>query len=130
MDEVLEALGHQRKVVLSASSFLVVADIVARSVLIAIVPRSIVHDRADRLQIMPPPIDIPNFSMVITGISAITPTPDNAGCATHSSSTWHSHGDETERPHEIDRQRHIRDSVRRRFAASIPRCRVHTYTSS
>ena len=64
-DEALAAIGHHRKVVMSVSSFLVVADIVARSDLIAIVPQSIVYDRADRLQIMQPPVDVPGFSTVI-----------------------------------------------------------------
>lgn len=64
-DHSLEQLGLQRRVVLSVSSFLVAADIVARSDLIAIVPQGIVWDRADRLQILEPPFEIPGFSIAI-----------------------------------------------------------------
>ncbi|MGE0627267.1 MAG: LysR family transcriptional regulator [Hyphomicrobiaceae bacterium] len=64
-DVALESMGRRRNVVLSVSNLLVVADIVARSDLIAIVPGGMVLDRADRLQILEPPFDIPKFSLAI-----------------------------------------------------------------
>lgn len=64
-DDALAALGKQRKVVLSVASFLIVAEIVARSDLIAIVPEGVVRDRADRLQILPPPLEVARFDLLI-----------------------------------------------------------------
>jgi len=64
-DSALQALGHQRRVVLSVASFLIAADIVAHSDLIAILPMSIVADRTDRLQILEPPIKVEGFPMAL-----------------------------------------------------------------
>jgi DNA-binding transcriptional LysR family regulator len=65
LDRSLETLGHHRNVVLSVANFLVVAELVARSDMIAIVPRDIVVDRADRLQLLEPPIEMEGFSTVL-----------------------------------------------------------------
>jgi DNA-binding transcriptional LysR family regulator len=62
-DEALAALGLNRRVVLSVSSFLVAADVVAQTDLIGIVPEGIAMARGDRLQIFDPPIDIPDIEL-------------------------------------------------------------------
>jgi len=64
-DKALETLGHKRKIVLSVSSFLAAADIVARSDLIAIVPHWVAVDHADALQVLTPPIDVPGYPILM-----------------------------------------------------------------
>lgn len=64
-DVALEAAGRNRRVVLSAPGFLVVPDIIARSDMIALVPYRIAYDRADRLQIMAPPVPVAGFEMAM-----------------------------------------------------------------
>jgi DNA-binding transcriptional LysR family regulator len=58
IDDALAALGHRRKVVLSAASFLFVPEIVAVSDLVALVPRRLLRGQLDRLSL----IDIPWLS--------------------------------------------------------------------
>ncbi len=48
VDDVLAALGHRRNVVMSASSFLFVPEIVSMSDLVALVPRRLLPPRSDR----------------------------------------------------------------------------------
>lgn len=55
IDDALAALGHQRRVVMSAASFLFVPEIVATSDLVALVPRRLLRSQLDRLTL----IDIP-----------------------------------------------------------------------
>ena len=55
IDDALASLGHQRKVVISAASFLFVPEIVSISDLVALVPRRLLHGQLDRLTL----IDIP-----------------------------------------------------------------------
>jgi DNA-binding transcriptional LysR family regulator len=62
-DTALEALGHERRVGLSVTSFLMVPEIVARSDMVALVPRKLVKDRADRLQIIDPPLPVQGFTI-------------------------------------------------------------------
>ena len=62
-DRALEAVGRKRRVVLSVSNFLVVADVVAQTDLVSIVPEGAVRDRVDRLQILKPPLDIPDIEL-------------------------------------------------------------------
>jgi DNA-binding transcriptional LysR family regulator len=62
-DAALEAHGLKRRVVLSVASFLMVPEVVARSDLVAIVPERLVRDRADRLQIMDPPLPVAGFTI-------------------------------------------------------------------
>ncbi len=45
VDDVLAALGHKRNVVVSAASFLLVPELVARSDFVALVPERLVHER-------------------------------------------------------------------------------------
>jgi DNA-binding transcriptional LysR family regulator len=55
IDDALAALGHQRKVVMSAASFLFVPEIVSISDLVALVPRRLLRRPLDRLTA----VDIP-----------------------------------------------------------------------
>lgn len=63
VDDALAALGHRRKVVLSAASFLFVPEIVAQSDLVALVPERLVQGRADPLQVMPCPFPVEGFAV-------------------------------------------------------------------
>ncbi|WAC71813.1 LysR family transcriptional regulator [Roseateles sp. SL47] len=63
VDQVLAAHGLQRRVVLSAASFLFVPDLVARSHLVALVPERLVKGRAAGLQVMECPLPIEGFEM-------------------------------------------------------------------
>jgi DNA-binding transcriptional LysR family regulator len=62
-DAALQALGHERRVGLSVASFLMAPEIVARSDMVALVPRRLVQDRADRLQIIEPSLIVPGFTI-------------------------------------------------------------------
>ncbi|MFL6834010.1 MAG: LysR substrate-binding domain-containing protein, partial [Xanthobacteraceae bacterium] len=64
-DAALEARGRARRVVLSAPGFLIVPEIIARSDMIALVPHRIARDRADRLQILEPPLAVPGFEIAM-----------------------------------------------------------------
>jgi DNA-binding transcriptional LysR family regulator len=64
-DESLAALGEQRRVVLSVSSFLVVPQIVARSDLVALVPSRLASGRDRALQILTPPVAVEGFSLAL-----------------------------------------------------------------
>jgi len=64
-DRSLETLGRSRRVVMSVSSFLVAAEVVAQTDLIAIVPQGATRNRKDRLQILKPPIDIPDLNLLL-----------------------------------------------------------------
>jgi len=63
LDVGLAALGHRRKVVLSASSFLFVPGIVAQSDLVALVPARLVSDAAVMLDMVDCAFPIPGFSV-------------------------------------------------------------------
>jgi DNA-binding transcriptional LysR family regulator len=64
-DAALEAVGRNRRVVLSAPGFLIVPEIVARSDLVALVPHRIARDRAGQLQILEPPLAVPGFEFAM-----------------------------------------------------------------
>ena len=91
VDDALAALGHKRNVVLSAASFLFVPEIVAQSDLVALVPQRLVHDRADRLQLVDCPFPVEGFAVGMV---------------------WH------ERSHGHSGQRWVRDAVAARFGTS------------
>jgi DNA-binding transcriptional LysR family regulator len=55
VDDALSALGRQRKVVMSAASFLFVPQIVSASDFVALAPRRMLRGQSDRLTV----IDIP-----------------------------------------------------------------------
>lgn len=63
VDDALLALGQRRNVVLSASSFLVVPDLVAQSDCVALVPRRLVEDRGAQLLRVEPPFPVEGFSI-------------------------------------------------------------------
>ena len=64
-DAALAAHGRERRVVLSVPSFLMVPELVARSDLAALVPERIARDRADRLQLLEPPVPVPGFAITM-----------------------------------------------------------------
>lgn len=63
VDEALAASGHRRNVVLSASSFLFVPQVVRESDLVAIVPERLVRDRPEGLQLLRCPFPVEGFSV-------------------------------------------------------------------
>ena len=80
LDQVLKTLGHSRKVVLSAASFLIVPEIVAGSDFVALVPQRLVAGRTD-LKVVPSPIASAGSPSAWCGMSAITGTAHIVGCA-------------------------------------------------
>jgi DNA-binding transcriptional LysR family regulator len=63
VDDALGALGHSRNVVLSASSFLFVPDIVSESDFVALVPERLVRDGGDRLKVIECPFPVEGFAV-------------------------------------------------------------------
>jgi len=63
VDDALAALGHKRNVVLSASSFLFLPEIVMQSDFVALVPQRLVRDRAGQLQIVECPFPVEGFEV-------------------------------------------------------------------
>jgi DNA-binding transcriptional LysR family regulator len=63
VDDVLDAQGLQRRVVVSASTFHSVLDLVERSDLVALVPARMVEGRAVRLRVLAPPFPVPGFAI-------------------------------------------------------------------
>ena len=65
VDAALQALGLQRNTVVSTSSFLLVLEMVARSDLVALVPRRLVPRRRHQLRIHEPPVPVEGFAIVM-----------------------------------------------------------------
>ncbi len=63
VDDVLDAQGLRRRVVVSASTFRSVPDLVERSDLVALVPARMVEGRAGRLRVLAPPFPVPGFAI-------------------------------------------------------------------
>jgi DNA-binding transcriptional LysR family regulator len=63
VDRTLAALGHRRNVVLSASSFLFVPEIVRQSDFVALVPERLVRDGAGDLKLIEPPFAVDGFAV-------------------------------------------------------------------
>ena len=63
VDEVLDAQGLRRRVVVSASTFHSVLDLVERSDLVALVPARLVEGRNVRVRVMAPPLPVPGFAI-------------------------------------------------------------------
>jgi len=63
VDSALAALGHKRHTVLSAASFLHIAEIVSRSDLVALVPERLVRHRAKELKILECPFPVEGFAV-------------------------------------------------------------------
>ncbi|HEY9065023.1 MAG TPA: LysR family transcriptional regulator [Burkholderiaceae bacterium] len=93
VDDALAALGQQRRVVLSAASFLIVPEIVAATDFVALVPERLVRDRVDTLRQVECPFPVEGFEVGMV---------------------WH------ERHHGHPGQRWIRELIVSRFAADPP----------
>ncbi|HSI50289.1 MAG TPA: LysR family transcriptional regulator [Ideonella sp.] len=66
VDDALAALGHARRVVLSAASFLFVPELVAQSDFVALVPERLVRGRMeDRLQLLDCPLPVEGFRVLM-----------------------------------------------------------------
>ncbi len=63
VDTTLAALGHSRNVVLSATSFLFVPAMVARSDFVALVPERLIRDHAGALQAIDCPFPVEGFAV-------------------------------------------------------------------
>jgi DNA-binding transcriptional LysR family regulator len=63
VDEVIDAQGLRRRVVVSASTFHSVPDLVERSDLVALVPARMVEGRPNRLRVLEPPLPVPGFAI-------------------------------------------------------------------
>lgn len=63
VDHALTALDQRRNVVLSATSFLMVPEVVAQSDLVALVPSRLVQDRGEQLLRVPPPFPVEGFEV-------------------------------------------------------------------
>lgn len=63
VDTVLKAWGYQRKVMLSASSFLFVVGIVSTTDFVALVPERLVAGRTEHLVVVDPPFPIEGFAV-------------------------------------------------------------------
>jgi len=62
-DTALSAIGRERRVSVSAASFLIVPELIARSDQVALVPERLVRGKTRDLQILEPPIDVTGFSV-------------------------------------------------------------------
>lgn len=60
-DDALAKAGRQRRVVLSVTSFLVLAEVLRTTDLIAVAPRRLV-ERTEGLALFEPPVDVPGFT--------------------------------------------------------------------
>ena len=63
VDTALGKLGRKRRIAVSTASFLFVPELVARSDLIATVPERLVRERAERLQVLEPPLPVEGFAI-------------------------------------------------------------------
>lgn len=63
VDNALHAQGYSRKVVLSAASFLLVPEIIARSDFVALLPERLVRNRTDTLQLIEMPSLAEDFAV-------------------------------------------------------------------
>ncbi len=63
VDTALKALGHQRQVMLSASSFLFVIGIVSTTDFVALVPERLTAGHMDRLMVVEPPFPVDGFAV-------------------------------------------------------------------
>lgn len=64
-DAMLESRGRKRRVSLSTQHLLFMPEVVMQTDLVAVAPHRLVKDRADRLQIMTPPLAIPSYDMAM-----------------------------------------------------------------
>jgi DNA-binding transcriptional LysR family regulator len=64
-DALLAQMGRVRRIVMSVSSFLVAAEVVAQTDLVSIIPEGITRDRKDRLRVITPPLAIPDIELLL-----------------------------------------------------------------
>jgi len=64
-DVALRRINRLRKVAVSVGSFLVVPELIARSNMIAVVPERIMIGRDDKIQVLPPPLEIDGFDVLM-----------------------------------------------------------------
>jgi len=64
-DAMLESRRRKRRVSLSTQHFLFVPETVAQTDLVAVAPYRLVQGRADRLQILTPPLSLPSYDMAM-----------------------------------------------------------------
>jgi DNA-binding transcriptional LysR family regulator len=64
-DAMLDSRGRARRVTLSTQHFLFVPEVVAQTDLVAMAPYRLVKDRAERLQILTPPLHVPTYDMAM-----------------------------------------------------------------
>lgn len=65
VDELLEEMGHRRRVAASVTSFPAMARLVAASHLLAVMPSELAHAVGDALSVHPPPIRLPELPMLM-----------------------------------------------------------------
>ncbi|MDB5968214.1 MAG: LysR family transcriptional regulator [Hydrocarboniphaga sp.] len=65
VDDALAVLGYKRNVVLSASSFLLLLEMVTHSDFVALVPQRLVRDRSSQLKIVECPFPVEGFEVSI-----------------------------------------------------------------
>jgi len=65
VDDALAALGRQRRVAVSAPSFLLAPELIASSDLIATVPAKLAQRWSDRLAVVAPPCEVTGFSVAM-----------------------------------------------------------------
>jgi DNA-binding transcriptional LysR family regulator len=63
VDTALAKLGRKRSIAVSTPSFLFVLELIACSDLIATVPERLVRKRAERLQVLEPPLPVDGFAI-------------------------------------------------------------------
>jgi DNA-binding transcriptional LysR family regulator len=64
-DTMLESRGRKRRVVTSVPHFLFVPELLKRTNLVALLPRRLVKDRKEGLQVLEPPLAIPSYQMAM-----------------------------------------------------------------
>lgn len=64
-DAMLESRRRKRHVALSTQHFLFLPEVVAQTDVVAVAPYRLVKDRAERLQILTPPLTIPSYDMTL-----------------------------------------------------------------
>ena len=64
-DTMLESRGRKRRVATSVPHFLFVPELLKRTSLVALLPRRLVKDRKEGLQVIEPPLAIPSYQMAM-----------------------------------------------------------------
>jgi DNA-binding transcriptional LysR family regulator len=78
VDAVLRSMGKTRRIALSLGHFLLLTEVVSRSDLIALAPERLLRSNAARLRIMPPPLPVEGFTIVMLWHDRVHRHPANA----------------------------------------------------